>query len=301
MIMNDFLNHIHLFEALPASLYDWQSHPEAQGNNIGHQINEQLCSVEPAKSILESQHFDTLVTQQWLRVSMWRLSYGMLPNTCSQSAKHLSFNLPFDAGKAIMASLACVTHTSRDCHGISIVCRIILTRVKCNKTNYVKEQKLFDIGLSLVDIATFAGTLPVPSIEVGPQDLLYAIVKTLGCVRGRQSRYLENLLNHSQIVLGLDKYGTQKSLELPHQPTRSRVEYVSEDADGDTNTRLTDISELSDCDLESYPFNDDESHGCFTADEGTAHSGWPWPLSTQGSVPQSEISQCIPGQTMLTL
>ena len=125
MIMNDFLNHIRLFEALPASLYDWPSHQRIESGSIGHQINEQLCSVEPAKSMLESQHFDTLVTQQWLRVSMWRLSYGMLPNTGSQSTKNLSFNLPFDAGKAIMASLACVTHTSKDCHGISIVGSII--------------------------------------------------------------------------------------------------------------------------------------------------------------------------------
>ena len=156
--------------------------------------------------------------------------------------------------------------------------------------------------MSLVDIATFASTLPVPSIEVGPQDLLYAIVKTLGCARGQKSRYLENLLNHSQIVLGLDRYGAQKSLELPHQLATSCVEYLPEDTERESGTRFADVSVLSGCNLESYQSYDDELPSCLTADERSAHNGWPWPSTANCSIPQTEMmSVCTSGQSMLPL
>lgn len=124
--MNDFLNHCRLFESLPTSLYEWQGSGSGSGsahgdNNVEESVHAEVCSVEPGKAILESQYFDTLITQQWLRVSMWRIARRAPPTGDSSHAKAMSSMLPFDAGKSIMAALASVSNTSKDCHGLSIV------------------------------------------------------------------------------------------------------------------------------------------------------------------------------------
>ena len=127
--INDFLNHVRLFESLPASLYDWQRRADGSGESgsgVEQSINAYVCSVEPGNAVTESQYFDTLITQQWLRVSMWRLSCGNRPKINriqmpSPGANAITPTLPFDAGKSIMAALAGVSSRSKDCHGLSIV------------------------------------------------------------------------------------------------------------------------------------------------------------------------------------
>lgn len=122
--MNDFLNHIRLFESLPTSLYDWKNRSGGSGDQrsgVEHSVDAYICSVEPGNAVMESQYFDTLITKQWLRVSMWRLVFGMQPKICDSKTNVVTPTLPFDAGKSIMGALACVSNRSKDCHGLSIV------------------------------------------------------------------------------------------------------------------------------------------------------------------------------------
>ncbi|PTB39862.1 uncharacterized protein TrAFT101_005101 [Trichoderma asperellum] len=185
IVMHDFVNHVRLFELLPCSLYEWQPHTDGcqpQGVALSHSISNKLSAVQPAESVMESQRFDTLVTQQWLRVSMWRLAFGSKPNLVYGQGLVPALGLPFDAGKAIMKALGSVSQSSKDCHGIAI------------------EQKLFDIGISLADASMSAS--PMPSFEFGPQDLLVSVVKFLGRIRGCQSHLLPKLLKHSEMILG---------------------------------------------------------------------------------------------------
>ena len=122
--MNDFLNHCRLFESLPTRLYEWQGSGSGSvhgDNNVVEAVLADVCSVEPGNAIMESQYFDTLITQQWLRVSMWRLGCRELPTVDSSHAEAMSSMLPFDAGKSIVAALASVSNRSKDCHGLSIV------------------------------------------------------------------------------------------------------------------------------------------------------------------------------------
>ncbi|KAL7927387.1 fungal-specific transcription factor domain-containing protein [Trichoderma austrokoningii] len=185
IVMHDFVNHVRLFELLPCSLYEWQPHTDGcqpQGVALSHSISNKLSAVQPAESVMESQRFDTLVTQQWLRVSMWRLAFGSKPNLAYGHGLVPALGLPFDAGKSIMKALGSVSQSSKDCHGIAI------------------EQKLFDIGMSLADASMSAS--PMPSFEFGPQDLLVSVTKFLGRIRGCQSHLLPKLLKHSEMVLG---------------------------------------------------------------------------------------------------
>lgn len=65
----------------------------------------------------------------------------------------------------------------------------------------------------MVDVAAKAATKSA-GIALGPLDLLCVIVKTLGCMRGRESRYLPSLLSHSEFFLGLDSLTSHQSLSI---------------------------------------------------------------------------------------
>ncbi|GKU22717.1 unnamed protein product [Fusarium langsethiae] len=187
VVMHDFINHISLFESLPYSLYEWQ--PENDDRRfedlkLVHNINEKLCKVKPEQSIIESQRFDTLITQQWLRVSMWRIAFGQNPSSASGFGLLLPPALPMDAGKIIMSALGSVGTKSKDCHGIGM------------------EQKLFDVGISLADTAQLSGWA-CNSLENGPRDLLSVVINALSTVRGSQSHLLPNLLRHSESLFSL--------------------------------------------------------------------------------------------------
>ncbi|KAF4468289.1 fungal specific transcription factor domain-containing [Fusarium albosuccineum] len=186
VVMNDFVNHISIFEVLPPALYEWHSetHQEKpQGVALAHQINSKLFRDQATTSLIESQQFDTRVTQQWLRVAIWRLVFGNRPSTSNRPGTLLPFSIPVDAGRAIVESLHSVSQSSMDIHGIAI------------------EQKLCDIGISLADAAV-APDSGFSSFEIGPRDLLCAVVKSLSNTRQGQSLLLPKLLKHSEVALG---------------------------------------------------------------------------------------------------
>ncbi|KAM0075296.1 hypothetical protein ACKRZS_012641 [Fusarium odoratissimum] len=187
VVMHDFINHIRLFESLPYSLYEWQPEGDDQRFDdlkLVHTINDKLCSVQPDQSIIESQRFDTLITQQWLRISMWRIAFGQNPSSASGFGLLLPPSLPMDAGKIIMSALGSVGTKSKDCHGIGM------------------EQKLFDVGVSLADTAQLPGWT-YSALENGPRDLLSVVIHALSTVRGAQSHLLPNLLKHSETLFAL--------------------------------------------------------------------------------------------------
>ncbi|KAF7543332.1 hypothetical protein G7Z17_g10823 [Cylindrodendrum hubeiense] len=184
-VMHDFLNHIRVFDVLPCSLYDWdRQDDEYQSEEVSLQnkINTKLCTMQVDNSFIESQRFDTLITQQWLRVSMWRLAFGTKPSMEHSREIHLPLGLPIDAGTMVMAGLYSVGQVSMDCHGIGM------------------EQKLFDIGTGLADTAQLQGR-SFSSLDIGPRDLLSAIVKSLSRIRGGESFLLPKLLKHSEHIL----------------------------------------------------------------------------------------------------
>lgn len=122
--MNDFVNHTRLFEKLPAELYHWDAGEDGIAKHhapLDGSITSAICAVQPLHSVLESQQFDTLVTQQWLRVALWRLGNGNSPAKWLGSDTLPEHVVPFEAGKAIMTALSSVSNRSKDCHGISIV------------------------------------------------------------------------------------------------------------------------------------------------------------------------------------
>ncbi|KAL6399836.1 transcription activator amyR [Ilyonectria robusta] len=185
-VMHDFLNHIRVFDLLPCALYDWDPQDDEYKSDdvsLPNKINARLSALQVDNSFIESQRFDTLITQQWLRVSMWRLAFGTQPSLAYGRETHLPVGLPIDAGKSVLVELYSVGQLSKDCHGIGI------------------EQKLFDIGIGLADTAQLQGQ-NFSSLEIGPRDLLSTIVKFLTRIRGSESYLLPKLLQRSETILG---------------------------------------------------------------------------------------------------
>jgi hypothetical protein len=125
-LVNDFVNHIQLFELLPHALYDWSPNADALGQHsstvmLSQRVADMLSLIRPGESVLESQRLDTLLTQQWLRVSMWRLAYGQNVRPIGWQSQSQSLGIPFDAGRSIMSELGVASQSSKDCHGIAIV------------------------------------------------------------------------------------------------------------------------------------------------------------------------------------
>ncbi|KAH6982691.1 hypothetical protein EDB80DRAFT_251516 [Ilyonectria destructans] len=242
VVMNDLYNHIGIFEALPPSLYEWHPQSDAdqpRGVALADEINTKLCVVQAADSMIESQRFDTLITQQWLRVALWRLVFGENPSPSHNSSALLPFSIPIDVGRTIMETLHSVRQSSIDCHGIAI------------------EQKLCDIGISLADSA-LALSSGFSSFEIGPRDLLCAVVESLFKTRGGQSQQLPKLLKHSEYVLGYDDPAAHIDLGWPlyNEPTESDEQPMDspsrliEDLTNDTSWLLTD--DLGFGDLDSF-------------------------------------------------
>ncbi|RSL42236.1 hypothetical protein CEP54_015547 [Fusarium duplospermum] len=216
IVMNDFINHIRLFESLPWSLYEWQNPSDSnqvEDLSLVHTINDKLCTIQADQSVIPSQRFDTLITQQWLRICMWRLAVGKKPSSSAYNfGVLLPPSLPIDAGKIIMSALGSVGPKSKDCHGIGM------------------EQKLFDVGVSLADTAMLPSS-SCSSFETGPQDLLCAVIESLSTIRGCQSHLLPTLLKYSESVLGLIDLAPHIDfrLEMPQETETATPTAIVED------------------------------------------------------------------------
>lgn len=110
--MHDFVRHVSLFELLPYSMYEWT--PESTGDCATQAVTSRLVGFQGQNILTESQRFETSITQQWLRMFMWRssLQSGSSPQPCS---------LPVDVGMVVMRNLSDVTQKSKDCLGIGLV------------------------------------------------------------------------------------------------------------------------------------------------------------------------------------
>ncbi|KAK0392262.1 hypothetical protein NLU13_1758 [Sarocladium strictum] len=250
VVMNDFINHIRIFETLPPSLYEWHNPGDSgqlENLSLVLTVNDKLCNVQADQSVIPSQRFDTLITQQWLRVSMWRLAVGEKPSSVASNfgGVLLPPSLPIDAGKIIMSALGSVSPRLKDCHGIGM------------------EQKLFNIGVSLADCAMLPSWNRCSSFEVGPRDLLCAVIDALSTARGSPSYLLPPLLKHSERILRL-------TAPAPHIDLR--LEQPQQTESVNRNAVVTDVTALEQEPVDSLGWLSGDDLGLL--DMNTPSSNW---------------------------
>jgi hypothetical protein len=157
----------------------------------------------------EIQQVDILVTQQWLQAMMWKLSMSGSPHPTSTDTL-LPFHLPVLVGKAVMDIIGSASQSAIDAHGIGMVSfqpAGFLSLSSLTISSLAQEQKLYDMGTSIVDVTRSlrtAATQRLTASVADPKDLLWGILNVLSRIRGSQSYLLPNLLQRSSHVLGLD-------------------------------------------------------------------------------------------------
>ncbi|KAJ5129313.1 uncharacterized protein N7515_005352 [Penicillium bovifimosum] len=187
-----FINLINIFENLTPSLYDWIS--AGGGDGILERpptsaIQSSLCKPISLDGVLEIQQVDILITQQWLQAMMWKLSMSHATQSASRDDAVLPFHLPVVVGKAVMSVIGAASQGAVDAHGIGM------------------EQKLFDLGVSVADVARSLGPKAVHRLAestIDPNELLWGILHTLSQIRGSPSYLFPTLLERCRTVLGLD-------------------------------------------------------------------------------------------------
>ncbi|KAF7131443.1 hypothetical protein CNMCM5793_004668 [Aspergillus hiratsukae] len=187
-----FINLINIFEKLTPNLYDWVSAGGGDGFFETPPISSILSSLSKPMSldgVVEMQRIDILVTQQWLQVMMWKLSMAHASQPGSRDDAVLPFHLPLLVGNAVMNIIGAASQGSVDAHGIGM------------------EQKLFDIGIAVADVARSLGSETshhLAESAVDPRELLWGLLSTLSRIRGSPSYLFPALLNRSKSILGLD-------------------------------------------------------------------------------------------------
>ncbi|GAD95641.1 amylase cluster transcriptional regulator AmyR [Paecilomyces variotii No. 5] len=244
-----FLNLIHVFETLTVNLYDWVStgcdsrYSEVPPTRI---IQSNLSNPITLDGVLEIQQVDILITQQWLQAKMWTLS--LLGHGHSSSPQQsmplptggpvLPFHLPVLVGKAVMNVIGAVSQGALDAHGIGM------------------EQKLFDLGTSIADVACslrLAATQRLAAAIIDPRELLWGMLTTLSKIRGSQSYLFPELLERSRSILGLDTPHTLTDMEASSESLswgvnnnnteRSRTDAnVSNDRNCEVEDRAEDLT-----------------------------------------------------------
>ncbi|KAK2762863.1 hypothetical protein FQN54_001038 [Arachnomyces sp. PD_36] len=221
-----FLNVINIFEKLPVELYDFicsGCEDEASGFALASFVQSSLNFSLSLEGVAETQLVDILVTQQWLQGVMWKFGLSRSPHKLLGNRGSIPFNAPLSAAHSIMEVLSSVSQTSIDAHGISMV-RSVLSSYPWSKTNtdYAQEQKLFDVGTYVADVARIArssNAMPIDSTTSHPNVLLWGIVNALSNIRGSQSHLLPILLELSEDVLELESPPIPlPTLTLPDDP-----------------------------------------------------------------------------------
>ena len=120
-VMHDFVHHVSLFELLPCSVYEWEAPDDdftSTDDSRNQSVTTRLGGFRGERLITEGQRFETLITQQWLRMYMWRLDFA---SRSSAVGRRGAVGLPVDVGKVVMRALGEVDQKYKDCHGIGLV------------------------------------------------------------------------------------------------------------------------------------------------------------------------------------
>ncbi|MBE3044735.1 hypothetical protein IMZ48_19670 [Candidatus Bathyarchaeota archaeon] len=118
VVIHDFVHHVSLFELIPCSVYDWgpaNGRVPLEDASPSQAVTTTLGRFRGERLVTERQRFETLITQQWLRMFMWR------QDTTSRAPSRLAGDLPVDVGKVVMRALGDVQPKYKDCHGIGLV------------------------------------------------------------------------------------------------------------------------------------------------------------------------------------
>ena len=148
------------------------------------------------------QRADFLITQQWMRIVLWKTSMFHIKLTANPADEGLSLCLPDQIARNIVSCLNTFPPHVVEAHGLGMV-RAIHTKTWFYATMgnsrlivlSFKEMKLFEVAISLADVLLCLPSIPAgPQLmQVGPRDILTRFVQYLTSFRRGDSVKLQIL------------------------------------------------------------------------------------------------------------
>lgn len=120
------------------------------------------------------------------------------------------------------------------------------------------------MGVSLADSARFPGWSN-SSFEVGPRDLLSAVVEALTTVRGQRSHFLPKLLKHSEGLLATPDPSAGLDVQFTRPHNQERVE---------ENTAAEEVVVQEDESIDPLSWLSSDDFGLLDMSTPTATSTW---------------------------
>jgi hypothetical protein len=151
------------------------------------------------RSSSDLQRADFLITQQWMRIVLWKMSMFHIKLMADPADESLSLCLPDHIARNIVSCLNTFPPHVVEAHGLGMV-RAIYAQSCSNGIPRLtvpsyKEMKLFEVAISLADVLLCLPSIPAgPQLmQVGPRDILTHLVQYLTSFRRGDSVKLQIL------------------------------------------------------------------------------------------------------------
>ncbi|UKZ78156.1 hypothetical protein TrVFT333_005890 [Trichoderma virens FT-333] len=163
-----------------------------------------------SRNSTDLQKADFLMTQQWMRIVLWKTSMyyiNLLPNASDEG---LSLSFPNRIARNVVQNIDTFPRSVIEAHGLGM------------------EMKLFEVAMSLADIllclpSTFEGK---QLMNVGPRDILNRLAEFLTCFRGGGDNIKLQILHDKMQEISSSIARQPRFLENDEEQEVERLEWV---------------------------------------------------------------------------
>ncbi|UKZ52338.1 hypothetical protein TrVGV298_006113 [Trichoderma virens] len=196
----------------------FQSFANAMDGDGSLQTHEYFASMharlrgiqQASRNSTDLQKADFLMTQQWMRIVLWKTSMyyiNLLPNASDEG---LSLSFPNRIARNVVQNIDTFPRSVIEAHGLGM------------------EMKLFEVAMSLADIllclpSTFEGK---QLMNVGPRDILNRLAEFLTCFRGGGDNIKLQILHDKMQEISSSIARQPRFLENDEEQEVERLEWV---------------------------------------------------------------------------
>lgn len=148
-----------------------------------------------SRSYNSVQQADLLVTQQWMRLLLWKTAVSKLAMTSEPSGTLDSIVFPVQAARDLLSSISSLSMDALEAHGPGM------------------ELKLFTMATSLADVMTCLPTHTTVVSEFGARDCLLQMSEMLQTFRGGTEAVM-SVLRQRFVEVGLDRLPVRSITEV---------------------------------------------------------------------------------------
>ncbi|EED17872.1 C6 transcription factor, putative [Talaromyces stipitatus ATCC 10500] len=144
--------------------------------------DKQLRGLQQVESKMQVQQADFLITQQWMRIMVWKMSIFHIKLSVNADDENLSICFPEHVAEIVLMYLSHLSRNIIEAHGIGM------------------QMKLADVAISLADMLS---CIPWVSerrqiMKVGPEEMVCHIAEFLASLRGNVNPRMEILFEKLQ-------------------------------------------------------------------------------------------------------